>query len=55
MPPQSTIFFASFVDILQILFSSRTFSKIAPLRRFIGYRQMRYREGAKKRSFAKSD
>jgi hypothetical protein len=37
----------SFVDILQILFSTRRFSKITPLRRSIGYPQMPYREGAK--------
>jgi hypothetical protein len=45
--------FASFVDILQILLSTRRFSKITPLRRSIGYGQMPYREGAKQRSFAK--
>jgi len=42
------------VDILQILFTTRRFSKIKPLRRSIGYRQMRYREGAKARSCAKN-
>jgi hypothetical protein len=33
----------------------RRFSKITPLRRSIGYGQRRYREAAKKRSFAKAD
>jgi len=46
---------AFLVDIAQYLFSTRRFSKITPLPRSIGYPQMRYREAAKKRSFAKSD
>jgi hypothetical protein len=36
-----------FVDILQILLSTPRFSKVTPLRRSIGYPQMRYREDAK--------
>jgi len=39
--------FVPFDDILQILSSTRKFSKITPLRRSIGYSQMRYREDAK--------
>ncbi|MGD0769846.1 MAG: hypothetical protein ABSB42_16810 [Tepidisphaeraceae bacterium] len=39
--------FALFVDILQYLVATRRFSKTAQLRRFMGYLQMRYREGAK--------
>jgi hypothetical protein len=39
--------FASFVDILQILVSTRRFSKITPLPRSMAYLQMRYREDAK--------
>jgi hypothetical protein len=35
------------VDILQILCSTRRFSKITPLRRSMDHLQMRYREGAK--------
>jgi len=30
-------------------------AQVTPLRRSIGYRQILYREGAKQRSFAKSD
>jgi len=37
----------SLVEIPQILFSTRRFSKIAPLRRSVAYLQMRYREDAK--------
>jgi len=43
----------NFVDIPQILFSTRRFSKITTLCRSIGYGQMRYREEAKQRSYAK--
>jgi hypothetical protein len=43
----SLFFRPCFVDILQILLSRRRFSGITPLRRSIGYRQMRYRQDAK--------